>query len=300
MISAVIGDLDIMICAVVRWLIIFSFATLTGCNATMRTSSGNRSEILLTVALSDGQIRTFSRDGDIRTMTVRDFSVLSTTRVTAPGNILVAALTPGGHTLAIGDDQGTIRFFRNERLVRTLSTHGQLISLALSHDGETVAAIDGEQVRIWTNIVQPSERTFPVEAGSLSIALSPDGQSFALGGTRMVPAKPAPSIELRDSATGQILASFGEPRLTVGALAFNPRGTRLVAAGTRKQSVVDPAFVAVYDLNDGAEICSMEDSTPYRIPRSLAFDEVDILSATIRGNLRLYRVEGAVLKAQSR
>jgi WD40 repeat protein len=147
------------------------------------------------------------------------------------------AFSPHGHTLASGDDNGTVRLWdvtdparaRPIGPILTGSSGGAVDSVAFSPDGRTLAGGDGDgTVRLW-DVTDPARArpTGPILTGdtgaALSVAFSPDGRTLASGdgdGTVRL-------WDIADPARPRSLGSISTGSDGVASLAFSPDGHTL-------------------------------------------------------------------------
>ena len=164
---------------------------------------------------------------------------LSSALSVGTGGVGSVAFSPGGHTLASGTNNGTVRLWNvadpvhPEPLAKPLSVGSAVFSVAFSPDGHTLISgnYDGT-IRLW-NVADPRRplvipQTLRAGTGAVySVAFSPDGHVLASGdidGTVRLwdvsdPGHPAP---LAPPLIG------GSPVLSV---AFSPDGHILAAGG---------------------------------------------------------------------
>jgi WD40 repeat protein len=126
---------------------------------------------------------------------------------TYPGNRVVLASARTLHTVAV------------------LKAGTQVYSLALSHDGQMLAAGGGNgTVMLWdTRTHQPIE---PITAGSsqmLGVAFSPDGQTLAVGSADFL-------VRIFDVRTRTLIAVLTGHTDAVTDVAFSPDGQNLASA----------------------------------------------------------------------
>jgi hypothetical protein len=178
-----------------------------------------------------------------------------------------ATFSPDGRTLLVGGLDHAIRLFQTEgpalREGAVLSGHtGRVVALACSGDGKTLASVDSEKkLHLWRLAPgKPRELTIPPDLPPLEflvpwdmpMALSPDGETLALGGH--------PAAEGGRAWFGLWDLRGQQPRKrffhqyapaegplwkwsTVAAVAFAPDGRSLAVASFSR-----PEHLALWDL----------------------------------------------------
>jgi WD40 repeat protein/transcriptional regulator with XRE-family HTH domain len=179
---------------------------------------------------------------------------LSSPLATGAGGVYSVAFSPDGHTLASGNNDGTIRLWNvtdpadPRPLGQPLTGSGAPVGpVAFSPDGHTLASGDADgTVRLW-NVTDPA-RPRPLGQPQTSdtsvdaVAFSPDGHTLASGdadGTVRLwnvtdPARPRPR--------GQPLTGDGTP---VGSVAFSPDGHTLASGDA-------DGTIRLWDITDHA------------------------------------------------
>jgi WD40 repeat protein len=111
----------------------------------------------------------------------------------------------------------------------------------LSRDASRVVAGDQNgRVRLWEVKAGAQPRVFTGLAATVTaVALSPDGQRFASGGSSFRPA-----VNLWDAASGQTLHTFELNAGSVTALEFSPSGDELLAAW-------EDGYLRIHDVATG-------------------------------------------------
>jgi WD40 repeat protein len=143
------------------------------------------------------------------------------------GEVWAVAFSADGKTLASGSTDSTVKLWEvGPGKVRTTikDTRDAIESVALSPDGKTLGIGTGNYSRLWD--LQTGQERVRLKGTALgsnarSIAFSPDGKIFAVGGF-------PPWISLWDVATGKLLRTlqYGDQILSV---AFSPDGKSLAA-----------------------------------------------------------------------
>ncbi|TDC83778.1 hypothetical protein E1292_49790 [Nonomuraea deserti] len=210
---------------------------------TLRYLSGTGSVVSLDVAglpaPSDaGHTATFSGNGRFAAKEVGDTIELTDTvagrtlgRIAAAGDLSFDA---GGRLLAVTGDPVTVWEVAGARQVASIDAGGDVLAVALSPDGGTLATARGGTLETWD--VREGRRIKVYEgAGDLALAFSPDGSTLAAG------------ANLLDLRTGGItpldLAAAESARTTPTALAFSPDG-RTLAFG------LDGGRVLLWDVHE--------------------------------------------------
>ncbi|MEO3801108.1 serine/threonine-protein kinase [Nonomuraea sp. B1E8] len=211
----------------------------------LRYLSGTGSVVSLDVAglpaHSDaGHTATFSGNGRFAAKEVGDTIELTDTvagrtlgRIAAAGDL---AFDAGGRLLAVTGDPVTVWEVAGARQVTSIDAGGDVLAVALSPDGGTLATARGSALETWD--VREGRRIKVYEgAGDLALAFSPDGSTLAAG------------ANLLDLRTGRIapldLAAARNARTTPTALAFSPDG-RTLAFG------LDGGRVLLWDVHERA------------------------------------------------
>jgi eukaryotic-like serine/threonine-protein kinase len=100
-----------------------------------------------------------------------------------------------------------------------------LLCVAFSPDGKRLVTFGENSIRPWNVAARDTAAIWPTEmVVGMSLAFSPDGTRLALGGVAGV-------VELRDSATGDVLQTFKGHLGPVEVLAFDSAGSRLASGG---------------------------------------------------------------------
>ncbi|SEG93436.1 WD40 repeat [Nonomuraea solani] len=176
----------------------------------------------LPVPSEEGHTAAFSGNGRVVAKEVGDAIEITDTverkqlgRIAAAGDL---AFDAAGRLLAVAGDPVTVWEVAGGRQIAAIEPGGDVLAVALSPDGRTLATARGKTLETWD--VQEGRRIKAYEgAGDLALAFSPDGSTLAAG------------ANLLDLRTGVItpldLAARANGGAAPTALAFSPDGDRL-------------------------------------------------------------------------
>ncbi|MEV0378670.1 protein kinase [Nonomuraea sp. NPDC050643] len=203
----------------------------------------------LPVPSDDVQTAAFSGNGRVVAKEVGDSIEITDTverrrlgRITAAGDL---AFDASGRLLAVAGDPVTVWEVSGGRQVAAIETGGDVLAVALSPDGATLATARGKTLETWD--VRQGRRLKAYEgAGDLALAFSPDGSTLAAG---------AKLLALR---TGQItpldLATRAGGGAAPTALAFSPDGRRLAFG-------LESGRVLLWDVREREPLGTVETGT---------------------------------------
>ncbi len=176
------------------------------------------------------------------------------------------AFTADGRLMASANCDHTIKLWELPagREKATLRGHvGEVRSLAFTPDDQTLVSCSGlydkgakrwaaGEIKVWDVAAGRERATLPAHAGLVvALALSPDGQLLATGGTDGV-------IKLWDLATRRERATLPGHRDVVMALAFSADGQLLASAGGREGR---PGEVKLWDVAARRELTALRGHT---------------------------------------
>lgn len=133
-------------------------------------------------------------------------------------------LTPEGRVIS-GSDDGTIRSWDERGTVQqVLNNRSRVTRLALSPDGDWIAAAGADGVRLWHRETGTAQRQLAAREWVTDVAWQPDGGAIATSGRTSV-------ITLWNPTTGQQLRTLSGHRGWVNGVAFSTTGQLLASAG---------------------------------------------------------------------
>jgi WD40 repeat protein len=137
-----------------------------------------------------------------------------------PGHwVQAVAFSPGGHSIASGDIDGTLRV----------------------HD-----AASGQKLHEFKGLTEPIE----------GVAYSRDGKMIATGSGTWKKRETLGRITLRDATDGTVIRTLEAHVGMVLSVAFSPDGSRLATAGGDYH--MDSGAIKIWDTKTGAEIATLE------------------------------------------
>lgn len=165
-------------------------------------------------------------------------------RLSHDEGLFAIVLTPDGRTVVTGGQDSNIHLWNatNGQKKCVLSGHeGNVVDLAIDRDGNRLASVGYDGIRLWHLPTATFERLLPVKRGSITwIRFAPDGRTLASGAlTREIP------IQLWDAATGQELAPLPLESAGSRCAAFSPDGRKIVASNSMNTRV---GQIKIWDL----------------------------------------------------
>jgi WD40 repeat protein len=209
------------------------------------------------------------------------------------GPLWSLAISKDGKNLALGADDGTVRFWdiAAERVVWTLNAHQTAIwTMALSPTGDYLATgSDDGQAKIWDMKTQENVHTLTNTGGVRAVAFDRDGKKLLMGdrngtvkvwdvrkgadilktkghagpvaavayapdGKTMASASGDKTIKVWDAISGQEKLTLRGHDSGVYGIAFSPKG-RYLASGSWDRTV------RLWDLDSGSQIAKLEGHT---------------------------------------
>jgi WD40 repeat protein len=195
------------------------------------------------------------------------WNVATRHKITLPErkHVDVAAFSPDGQTLAIGDagdeegNNGTVHLWdvNSRKETVTLNAQSEVGSLAFSPDRHTLAVGDDAGMDMWHVTAGKATKIFSLDPGDLVVlaAFSPDGHTLAT-----VPLGESNDVDLWNASTGQPTGTLHE-HTYVDSMAFSPVGHTLAVGN-------DIGNVSLWDTATQKETATLDDGFPVT---SLAF-----------------------------
>ena len=135
------------------------------------------------------------------------------------------AFTPSGDMLASASDDGTIRFWdpNTGETVNTIETFGGAVDkVAFSPSGEILVSLSRDDIiRFWDPNTGEHLKSITPQEPAHSIAYSPDGRTLASSHAR--------EINLWNTETGELTATFTGHNDSIYPIAFSPDGKTLIS-----------------------------------------------------------------------
>ena len=174
-------------------------------------------------------------------------------------SVLTVAFSPGGHTLASGGSDGTVRGWnvRSGTLFETIVGHGGSVrSVRFSPDGSTLASAGEDKlIRLWDVWNADLKRTLVGHSEPVhTVAFSPDGLTIASGSRDG-------AIMLWDVRSGNKLHTLEGHEEPVSSVAFSPDGRTLASTGSPHS--VNPRLsrfgeLKLWDTHTGEQVRTLE------------------------------------------
>jgi WD40 repeat protein len=144
------------------------------------------------------------------------------------------AFASDGRTLCSTDDTGTVLFWdaKSDPERQRLGEHAYRIGTVIyTPDGRRLVAVDYTHISVYDAATGRRIARFPAGHWVFAAALSPDGQTLAVGGETGTGGGAPGLIRLFDVAGGRAIADLqpGDDTQLVNALAFSPDGRTLAA-----------------------------------------------------------------------
>jgi serine/threonine-protein kinase len=188
-------------------------------------------------ASADGKtFRTWGHDQALRlcdSTSGKEFAVLKA----AVDRISVAAVSPTGHTISTGSEDGRIEVWEVDRtsmkVQRTLRGNTMAVSaLVYAPDGQSLATGGYDHyLRLWDLSRKESEPVFKTQTPNMVTGLA-----FAPGGDLLASGSPDGIVSLWDASSGKHRSNLDGLSGWVSALAFSPDG-RILAGATEDGSM---------------------------------------------------------------
>jgi WD40 repeat protein len=140
----------------------------------------------------------------------------------------------------------------------TLKGHARgVASVAFSSDGKTLAAVDGEGVKLWT--VATGKLKAILKGSGWSVAFAPDGKALALGGGGPLGGVREKEVKLWSVTDGKVKSILRKKERWAQGVAFSPDSKTLAIGG-------EDAKVHLWDVATGKVIATFEEQAKEKEP----------------------------------
>ncbi|HMA38310.1 MAG TPA: hypothetical protein VKY74_27935, partial [Chloroflexia bacterium] len=201
------------------------------------------------------------------------------------GPVRAVAVTPDGHFLLTGGDDGSARLWdlATGRTVRTFAgPAGPVRAIAIAPDGRlllTGGGADGS-ARLWDLATGQPIRAFAGHTAAVTgVAFAPDGHTALTGSADR-------TARLWDVQTGQALRTFPGHTDLVSGVAFTPDGRAVVTSSMDKT-------VRLWDAQTGAPIRTFGDGLHWFPAVTVSPDGQRVIAASIGGGVQVWDRQGA-------
>jgi len=197
---------------------------------------------------------------------------------------LPVVFTPDGKMVVSGGPGDTIKLWDvvTGKEVRTLATHPNVSSVAVSSDSKTLAsasAFDGT-IKQWDLATGREIRSLKGEVIGPSLAFSPDGKMLATGGAR-------DSVKLWDGVTGAEIRRFEGHRLGINYVVFSRDG-KVLASCSHDNTI------KLWDVTTGMELRTLIGHTNSVVSIAFSLDGKTLASGSWNDAIKLWDVTAGV------
>jgi len=249
-----------------------------------RTDPENFNDYVVNIAFSpDGKtLASVFGEGMIKLWNIADGNLTLTHILEGHTYTLTdGVFSPDGKTLASGSWGDPIRLWdvASGDLMRTFNNEGSVVSIAFSHDGQTLALNDwlGERIELQDVATGDPICTLKGDYDNIRLAFSLDDETIAGGDMEG-------QVRLWDVASGDLIRTLEGHTDTVMGVAFSPDGQTL-ASGSLDSTVI------LWDVATGELIRKLEGHTDE--VNDIAFNPngQTLASGGRDGSIRIWRVE---------
>ncbi len=164
--------------------------------------------------------------------------------LSATGSVSAMATSVTGHTAVAGTSGGDVLRWNLTDFRRSLVARlpAAISSVAVSADGDTIAAIDGSAALVWVSRAGVRRVPVPVRWMTVAAAVSPSGRYIAFSLTNSANAN---SLLLIDEQTGRSVMAPADVNYPAGSLRFDGETQLVILSSGRWERLTVPSLTKV-------------------------------------------------------
>lgn len=177
-------------------------------------------------------------------------------------------------------------------LVNFIPSDGQIVSVAFSPDGRTIASAESFAPKLWNRETGKLIRTFEGhDKMVLTVAFSPNGKMLASGSWDE-------TIKLWNIQTGRLIKSLENHDGRIAFIGFSPNGKMLASFEENHLEEKPDYTIKLWDLASGLQVKSLEGHSSSILAVSFSADGKFVVSGSQDETIRIWETEtGRQVKA---